>query len=183
MSSNTFFLPLLLLCCFVALFSVVFLPFFPFLSRKLAVASWSPSCFSKEGGSPGPECCYLIYQDYTPPLAGFSSTLLLLGTCCCCCCCWHLICAWLLAACWLLLLAACMLAAAGCWLPAACCLLRFAGYECASKMISTKHFSWTAWEARSISKPKFPTKPRLTLSELASVGACQEPIHSVHFEA
>ena len=32
-------------------------------SRKLAVASWSLSCFSKEGGSPGPECYYLIYQD------------------------------------------------------------------------------------------------------------------------
>ena len=36
------------------------------ISRKLAVASWSLSCFSKEGGSPGPECCYLICQDYTP---------------------------------------------------------------------------------------------------------------------
>ena len=82
------------------------------LSRKLAVASWSLSCFSKEGGSPGPECYYLIYQDYTPPLAGFNSTLLLLGTCCCC----------LVA----VAAACCLLAAAGCWLPAACCLLRFA---------------------------------------------------------
>ena len=36
-------------------------------SRKLAVASWSLSCFSKEGGSRGPECRYLIYQALTPP--------------------------------------------------------------------------------------------------------------------
>ena len=109
-------------------------------SRKLAVASWSLSCFSKDGGSPGPECCYLIYQDYTPlpPLAGFNSTFSssvpaaaaagissapsswLLAGCCC------LLLARLVrldALGWLLLLAACMLAAAGCWLPAACCLL------------------------------------------------------------
>ena len=102
-------------------------------SRKLAVASWSLSCFSKEGGSPGPECCYLIYQDYTPPLAGFNSTLLLLGTCCCCC----LVAAaaagisfapgsWLLAGCCCLLLAACMLGAGCSWLLAGCCCLLLA---------------------------------------------------------
>ena len=121
MSSNTFFLPLLLLCCFVALFSVVFLPFFPFLSRKLAVASWSPSCFSKEGGSPGPECCYLIYQDYTPPPRGVQLhpspprylllLLLLLAS--------HL----RLALGCLLVAAACCLHACCCWMLAACCLL------------------------------------------------------------
>ena len=99
-------------------------------SRKLAVASWSLSCFSKEGGSPGLECFHLIYQDYNPPPRGVQLhpsppryLLLLLGRCCCCCC-WHLIFAWLLAACWLLLLAACMLGAAGCsWLLAGCCCL------------------------------------------------------------
>ena len=105
-------------------------------------ASWSLSCFSKEGGSPGPECCYLIYQDYTlpPPSRGstppFSSSvpaaaaawslLLLLLASRLLAACWLL----LLAACMLgaagcLLLAACMLAAAGCWLPAACCLPPF----------------------------------------------------------
>ena len=95
-------------------------------SRKLAVASWSLSCFSKEGGSPGPECCYLIYQDYTPPPRGVQLhptpprylLLLLLAS--------HL----RLALGCLLVAAACMLAAAGCWLPAACCLLRFAVVCC-----------------------------------------------------
>ena len=91
-------------------------------SRKLAVASWSLSCFSKEGGSPGPECCYLIYQDYNPPPRGVQLHLLLLGTCCCC-----LVAAaaavissapgsWLLAGCCCLLLACLLLLDAGCLL-------------------------------------------------------------------
>ena len=50
-------------------------------SRKLAVASWSLFCFSKEGGSRGPECRYLIYQALTPPpqLHPSPQYLLLLG--------------------------------------------------------------------------------------------------------
>ena len=100
-------------------------------SRKLAVASWSLSCFSKEGGSPGPECCYLLYQDYTPPPPSRGSTppfsssvpaaaaawslLLLLAS--------HL----RLALGCLLVAAACMLGAAGCsWLLAGCCCLLLA---------------------------------------------------------
>ena len=101
------------------------------MSRKLAVASWSLSCFSKEGGSPGPECCYLIYQDYTPPLAGFKPfsssvpaaaaaawSLLLLPAS-------HL----RLALGCLLVAAACCLHACCCWMLAACCLL-FAPFCC-----------------------------------------------------
>ena len=70
---------------------------------SMVLGSWSLSCFSKEGGSRGPECRYLIYQALTPPPAGstppFSSVP---------------------AAAWSL--AACMLGAADClWLLAGCC--------------------------------------------------------------
>ena len=96
-------------------------------SRKLAVAS---SCFSKEGGSPGPECCYLIYQGYTPPPRGVQLHPSLLGTCCCCC----LVAAaaagissapgsWLLAGCCCLLLACLLLLDAGCLLLVVCSVL------------------------------------------------------------
>ena len=94
--------------CNMYIYIYLFVYIYIYLSRKLAVASWSLSCFSKEGGSPGPECYYLIYQDYTPPPRGVQLhpspprylLLLLLGRCCCC-----------------LLLACC------CWMLAACCLL------------------------------------------------------------
>ena len=96
------------------------------MSRKLAVASWSLSCFSKEGGSPGPECYYLIYQDYTPPPRGVQLhpsppryLLLLLGRCCL-----QFACLVLLDALGCLLVAAaCCLHACCCWVLAACCLL------------------------------------------------------------
>ena len=79
-------------------------------SRKLAVASWSLFCFSKEGGSPGPECCYLIYQDYTPPSRGstppLSSSVPAAAA-------WSLL---LLLASHLRLALGCLLVAAACWL-------------------------------------------------------------------
>ena len=93
------------------------------MSRKLAVASWSLSCFSKEGGRPGPECCYLIYQDYIPPLPPsrgstppFSSSVPAAAAA------WSLLLLLLLAS----HLRLALLVAAACCLRAWCCWLRFA---------------------------------------------------------